>query len=124
MTPRQPFMLNIARRCVPFTPFDKDLSTATVALVFQPVRERVQRSVNRLVYGSRATPYEVLSEFSNRLAGTYANHYCGGGNAAETWLNFGCSASSTLTSHSDSQPQTSHAPHEVHFGVSPKWRQI
>ena len=33
MTPRQSFMLNIARRCVPFTPFDKDLSTATVALV-------------------------------------------------------------------------------------------
>jgi D-proline reductase (dithiol) PrdB len=26
-------MLTIARRCVPFTPFDKDLSTATVALV-------------------------------------------------------------------------------------------
>lgn len=26
-------MLSIARRCVPFTPFDKDLSTATVALV-------------------------------------------------------------------------------------------
>jgi D-proline reductase (dithiol) PrdB len=26
-------MLTISRRCVPFTPFDKDLSTATVALV-------------------------------------------------------------------------------------------
>ena len=26
-------MLNIARRCVPYTPFDKDLSTATVTLV-------------------------------------------------------------------------------------------
>jgi D-proline reductase (dithiol) PrdB len=26
-------MLSIARRCVPFTPFDKDLSTATVKLV-------------------------------------------------------------------------------------------
>ena len=26
-------MLNIARRCVPFTPFDKELSTATVTLV-------------------------------------------------------------------------------------------
>ena len=26
-------MLNIARRCVPFTPFEKDLATATVALV-------------------------------------------------------------------------------------------
>lgn len=26
-------MLNISRRCVPYTPFDKDLATATVALV-------------------------------------------------------------------------------------------
>jgi len=26
-------MLNLARRCVPYTPFDKDLATATVALV-------------------------------------------------------------------------------------------
>ena len=26
-------MLNIARRCVPYTPFDKDLSTAVVTLV-------------------------------------------------------------------------------------------
>jgi len=26
-------MLNIARRCVPFTPFDKELSTAIVTLV-------------------------------------------------------------------------------------------
>jgi D-proline reductase (dithiol) PrdB len=26
-------MLNIARRCVPYTPFEKDLSTATVAIV-------------------------------------------------------------------------------------------
>ena len=26
-------MLNIARRCVPFTPFDKDLSTTTVTLI-------------------------------------------------------------------------------------------
>ena len=26
-------MLNIARKCVPFTPYDKDLSSATVTLV-------------------------------------------------------------------------------------------
>jgi len=26
-------LLSISRRCVPFTPFDKDLATATVALV-------------------------------------------------------------------------------------------
>jgi signal transduction histidine kinase len=36
------------------------------------VRERVQKVANRLVYGQRATPYEVLSEFSGRVAETYA----------------------------------------------------
>ena len=48
------------------------LATAIVAVGFQPVRERVQRVANRLVYGRRATPYEVLSEFSGRVAETYA----------------------------------------------------
>jgi hypothetical protein len=48
------------------------LATAVVAVAFQPVRDRVQRLANRLVYGKRATPYEVLSEFSSRMAGTYA----------------------------------------------------
>src|SRR5206468_6301728 len=42
------------------------LATAVVALAFQPVKGRVQRLANRLVYGRRATPYEVLSEFSAR----------------------------------------------------------
>ena len=49
------------------------LATAIVALAFQPVRERVQRLANRLVYGKRATPYEVLSQFSDRVAGTYSS---------------------------------------------------
>ncbi len=48
------------------------LATAVVAVAFQPVRERIQRFANRLVYGKRATPYEVLSEFGHRMAGTYA----------------------------------------------------
>ena len=48
------------------------LATAIVAVAFQPVRERVQRLANRLVYGKRATPYEILSEFSARMAGTTA----------------------------------------------------
>ncbi len=39
---------------------------------FQPVRERVQKVANRLVYGKRATPYEVLSAFSGQVAETYA----------------------------------------------------
>ncbi len=44
------------------------IATAVVAVAFQPVRERVQKFANRLVYGKRATPYEVLSEFSARVA--------------------------------------------------------
>ena len=44
------------------------LATAIVAVGFQPVRERVQRVANRLVYGKRATPYEVLAQFSERVA--------------------------------------------------------
>src|SRR5256884_2589246 len=48
------------------------LATAVVAVAFQPVRERVQRVANRLVYGKRATPYEALSQLSERMASTYA----------------------------------------------------
>jgi signal transduction histidine kinase len=48
------------------------LATAIVALGFQPARERLQRVANRLVYGKRATPYQVLSEFSSHVAGSYA----------------------------------------------------
>ena len=43
-----------------------------IALAFQPARTRARHLANRLVYGKRATPYEVLSEFSERLAGGYA----------------------------------------------------
>ncbi len=43
------------------------LATAIVAVAFQPARSRVQRLANRLVYGERATPYEVLAEFSHRM---------------------------------------------------------
>jgi signal transduction histidine kinase len=48
------------------------IATAIVAVAFQPVRERVQKVANRLVYGNRATPYEVLSQFSERVAESYA----------------------------------------------------
>jgi signal transduction histidine kinase len=42
-------------------------ATALVALAFEPLRERLQRFANRLIYGKRATPYEVLSEFSRKI---------------------------------------------------------
>ena len=46
------------------------LATALVALAFQPLRRWVVRFANRLAYGSRAQPYEALSDFSGRLAET------------------------------------------------------
>ena len=48
------------------------LATAIVAVGFQPARERLQRVANRLVYGERSTPYQVLSKFSSQVAGSYA----------------------------------------------------
>ncbi|HEV3234178.1 MAG TPA: histidine kinase [Candidatus Dormibacteraeota bacterium] len=48
------------------------IATAVVAVAFQPVRDRLNKVANRLVYGKRATPYEVLSQFSERVAETYA----------------------------------------------------
>jgi signal transduction histidine kinase len=48
------------------------LATAIVAVAFQPVRERAQRLANRLVYGTRANPYEILSRLSDDIAGAYS----------------------------------------------------
>jgi signal transduction histidine kinase len=45
-------------------------ATAIVALLFQPVRDWVRRFANRLVYGKRATPYEVMADLGRRMAGT------------------------------------------------------
>jgi signal transduction histidine kinase len=48
------------------------VAAAIVAIVFQPVRRWAQHLADRLVYGERATPYEVLSGFSDKLADTYS----------------------------------------------------
>lgn len=43
-------------------------ATAVVAVAFEPVRQRAQRWANRVVFGRRASPYEVLSDLTKRLA--------------------------------------------------------
>jgi signal transduction histidine kinase len=48
------------------------VAAAIVALAFLPARRRAQRLADRLVYGERASPYEVLSAFSERLGNAYA----------------------------------------------------
>lgn len=47
-------------------------ATVVVAVAFQPLRERMRRWADRLVYGERATPYEVLSRFSSQVRSTVA----------------------------------------------------
>jgi signal transduction histidine kinase len=48
------------------------LATALVAVMFAPLRERLQRTVNRLMYGQRDDPYLVLSGLGERLESTLA----------------------------------------------------
>ena len=44
-------------------------AAVAIALLFQPLRQRATRLANRLVYGERATPYQVLSDFAAGMAG-------------------------------------------------------
>jgi signal transduction histidine kinase len=48
------------------------LATGLVAVLFQPLRERLQRGINRLMYGERDDPYRVLSRLGQRLEATLA----------------------------------------------------
>jgi signal transduction histidine kinase len=48
------------------------VATGIVAVSFSPVRDRVQRMVNRLVFGQRDDPYAVLSGLGRRLESALA----------------------------------------------------
>jgi signal transduction histidine kinase len=76
------------------------LAAAVVAVAFQPARQWAGRLANRVVYGRRATPYQVLSDFTRRIGGTYASedvlpqmaHIVAAGTGAErvvVWLRTG-----------------------------------
>src|SRR5207245_6170080 len=43
------------------------LTTALVALAFQPLRRWVVRVADRLAFGTAAEPYDALAEFTRRL---------------------------------------------------------
>lgn len=48
------------------------LATGLVAVLFQPLRGWLQRSVNRLIYGQRDEPYAVVARLGRRLESTLA----------------------------------------------------
>ncbi len=48
------------------------IATGIIAIIFEPLRERLQRSVNRLMYGERDDPATVLARLSQRLDASLA----------------------------------------------------
>ena len=48
------------------------VAAGLVAVLFTPLRVRLQRGVNRLMYGERDEPYSVVSRLGKRLEGTLA----------------------------------------------------
>jgi signal transduction histidine kinase len=43
------------------------IATSLIVIAFQPLRDRLQRGVNRLMYGERDEPYQVLTRLGQRL---------------------------------------------------------
>jgi signal transduction histidine kinase len=48
------------------------LAAGSIAVLFAPLRARLQRGVNHLMYGERDEPYKVLSRLGERLEATLA----------------------------------------------------
>ena len=48
------------------------LATGLVAVAFQPLRDRVQRGVSRLLHGQRDEPYAAISTLGRRLGESMA----------------------------------------------------
>ena len=48
------------------------LATGLIAVLFQPLRQRLQRGINHFMYGERDDPYAVLSRLGQRLEATLA----------------------------------------------------
>jgi hypothetical protein len=94
------------------------VAAGVVALAFHPVRGRAQRFADRLVYGQRATPYEVLTEFSTRLGNAYANDEllprmaqaladCTGAARADVWVRIAEQLRADARWPSDAEPAES-----------------
>jgi signal transduction histidine kinase len=105
------------------------LATAIIALAFQPARARARHLANRLVYGKRATPYEVLSRLAHGMGSPYSAEESvpalarilreGTGAAlAEVWLRVGGGLRPAASWPEDAQPAP-RTPIEVDGGELP-----
>jgi signal transduction histidine kinase len=46
------------------------LATGMIAVLFQPLRSRLQRAINRVTYGERDDPYHIISRLGTQLEAT------------------------------------------------------
>ena len=48
------------------------IAATTIAIVFQPLRQRLQHIIDRILYGERSDPYRVIARLGQRLEATFA----------------------------------------------------
>lgn len=48
------------------------VAATTIAIVFHPLRQHVQRAIDRMLYGERSDPYRVIARLGQRLEATFA----------------------------------------------------
>jgi signal transduction histidine kinase len=86
-----------------------------LGLAFRPVTRFARRVADRIVYGRRATPYEVLAEFSERVGESYATEdvlgrmaqilgQATGAASASVWLRVGAQLRPVASWPSDAEP--------------------
>jgi signal transduction histidine kinase len=86
-----------------------------LGLAFRPVTRFARRIADRVVYGRRATPYEVLTEFSERVGESYATEdvlgrmaqilgQATGAGSARVWLRLGKELQSAASWPTDAEP--------------------
>ena len=86
-----------------------------LGLAFRPVTRFARRIADRVVYGRRATPYEVLTEFSERVGESYATEdvlgrmaqilgQATGAGSARVWLRLGTELRPAAAWPTDAEP--------------------
>jgi len=86
-----------------------------LGLAFRPVTRFARRIADRVVYGRRATPYEVLTEFSERVGESYATEdvlgrmaqilgQATGAGSARVWLRLGKELQPAASWPTDAEP--------------------
>jgi signal transduction histidine kinase len=86
-----------------------------LGLAFRPVTRFARRIADRVVYGRRATPYEVLTEFSERVGESYATEdvlgrmaqilgQATGAGSARVWLRIGSELRPAASWPTDAEP--------------------